>query len=57
MGLYDDQAVRSTSTSSGSGSRSQRLPNEEFKFFVIDDEAINAFTTGCCNVYVNRGCW
>ena len=31
------------------------LPNEEFKFFVIDDEAINAFTTGCCNVYVNRG--
>ncbi len=31
------------------------LPNEEFKFFVIDDAGINAFTTGCCNVYVNRG--
>ena len=34
---------------------SSDLPNEEFKFFVIDDEGINAFTTGCCNVYVNRG--
>ena len=56
LGLYDDQAT--------AGIREHRrarlalasdLPNEEFKFFVIDDEAINAFTTGCCNVYVNRG--
>ena len=31
------------------------LPNEEFRFFVLDDANINAFVTGCCNVYVNRG--
>ena len=56
MGLYDDQATQEYVNVVGNRvARASDLPNEEFKFFVIDDEAINAFTTGCCNVYVNRG--
>ena len=57
LGLYDDQATQEY-VNNGRAARLalvSDLPNEEFKFFVIDDEAINAFTTGCCNVYVNRG--
>ena len=56
LGLYDDQATQEYVNIVGNRvARVSDLPNEEFKFFVIDDEAINAFTTGCCNVYVNRG--
>jgi predicted Zn-dependent protease len=56
LGLYDDQATQEYVNIVGQRvARVSDLPNEEFKFFVIDDEAINAFTTGCCNVYVNRG--
>src|SRR6187551_1783751 len=56
LGLYDDQATQEYVQRIGSQlALSSDLPNEEFKFFVIDDQAINAFTTGCCNVYVNRG--
>src|SRR5262245_24089258 len=56
LGLYDDQATQEYVNVVGQRvARVSDLPNEEFKFFVIDDEAINAFTTGCCNVYVNRG--
>ena len=56
MGLYDDQATQEYVNVVGNRvARASDLPNEEFKFFVIDDESINAFTTGCCNVYVNRG--
>src|SRR6187399_104046 len=56
LGLYDDQAVQEYVNVVGQRvAKVSDLPNEEFKFFVIDDEAINAFTTGCCNVYVNRG--
>src|SRR5215475_2860692 len=56
LGLYDDQATQEYVNIVGNRvARMSDLPNEEFKFFVIDDEAINAFTTGCCNVYVNRG--
>jgi predicted Zn-dependent protease len=56
MGLYDDQATQEYVSIVGQRlALSSDLPNEEFKFFVIDDEGINAFTTGCCNVYVNRG--
>src|SRR6478609_5488273 len=56
LGLYDDQAVQEYVNVVGQRvARVSDLPNEEFKFFVIDDEAINAFTTGCCNIYVNRG--
>jgi predicted Zn-dependent protease len=56
LGLYDDQATQEYVNQVGlKVARVSDLPAEEFKFFVIDDEAINAFTTGCCNVYVNRG--
>ena len=56
LGLYDDQATQEYVQIVGSKlALSSDLPNEEFKFYVIDDENINAFTTGCCNVYVNRG--
>src|SRR6187399_1173390 len=56
LGLYDDQATQEYVNIVGQRvAHVSDLPNEEFKFFVIDDEAINAFTTGCCNVYVNRG--
>jgi len=56
LGLYDDQATQEYVNVVGQRvALVSDLPAEEFKFFVIDDEAINAFTTGCCNVYVNRG--
>jgi predicted Zn-dependent protease len=56
LGLYDDQAVQEYVNIVGQRlAQMSDLPNEEFRFFVVDDEAINAFTTGCCNVYVNRG--
>ena len=56
LGLYDDQAMQEYVNLVGQRvAQVSDLPDEEFKFFVIDDEAINAFTTGCCNVYVNRG--
>lgn len=56
LGLYDDQATQEYVNLVGQRvALASDLPNEEFKFFVIDDEAINAFTTGCCNVYINRG--
>ena len=56
LGLYDDQATQEYVNVVGQRvALVSDLPNEEFKFFVIDDEGINAFTTGCCNVYINRG--
>jgi predicted Zn-dependent protease len=56
IGLYDDQATQEYVNLVGQRvAKVSDLPNEEFKFFVVDDQSINAFTTGCCNVYVNRG--
>ena len=56
LGLYDDQATQEYVDIVGQRvALVSDMPQEEFKFYVIDDEAINAFTTGCCNVYVNRG--
>jgi predicted Zn-dependent protease len=56
LGLYDDQATQEYVNVVGQRvALVSDLPNEEFRFFVIDDEGINAFTTGCCNVYINRG--
>ena len=56
LGLYDDQATQEYVNLVGQRvAQVSDMPNEEFKFYVIDDEAINAFTTGCCNVYINRG--
>ncbi len=56
FGVYDDQAMQEYVNIVGQRLvAASDLPNEEFKFFVLDDENINAFVTGCCNVYVNRG--
>jgi predicted Zn-dependent protease len=56
LGLYDDQAMQEYVNVVGQRiAQVSDLPAEEFKFFVIDDAGINAFTTGCCNVYINRG--
>jgi predicted Zn-dependent protease len=56
LGLYDNQAIQDYVNELGQKvARVSHLPNEEFRFYVIDDGGINAFTTGCCNVYVNRG--
>ena len=56
LGLYDDQATQEYVNLVGQRiAKLSDMPDEEFKFFVIDDDAINAFTTGCCNIYVNRG--
>lgn len=55
-GLYDDQAVQDYVNEVGQRvARQSDMPDAEFKFVVLDDETINAFTTGCCYVYVNRG--
>ena len=54
--MYDDQATQDYVNIVGQRvALASDMPQEEFKFTVIDDESINAFTTGCCNVYVNRG--
>jgi predicted Zn-dependent protease len=56
LGVYDNQAIQEYVNELGQKvARVSHLPNEEFKFYVIDDGGINAFTTGCCNVYINRG--
>jgi predicted Zn-dependent protease len=56
LGLYDDQAMQEYVNIVGQRlAQASDLPNEEFRFYVLDDENINAFVTGCCNVYVNRG--
>ena len=55
-GVYDDQAIQDYVAEVGQRvARQSDLPDAEFKFVVLDDESINAFTTGCCYVYVHRG--
>lgn len=55
-GLYEDQAMQDYVNEVGTRvARSSDWPNAEFKFFVLDDDSINAFTTGCCYIYVHRG--
>ncbi|MCP5327653.1 MAG: M48 family metalloprotease [Sinobacteraceae bacterium] len=55
-GVYEDQAIQDYVSEVGQRvARVSDLPANEFKFLVIDDESINAFTTGCCYVYVHRG--
>lgn len=55
-GLYDDQATQDYVSEVGQRiARQSDMPTAEFKFVVIDDESINAFTTGCCYIYVHRG--
>ena len=55
-GLYEDQAVQDYVSSVGQKvARNSDLPDWEFKFTVLDDESVNAFTTGGGYVYVHRG--
>jgi len=55
-GLYDNQAVQDYVSAVGQRvARQSDMPDAEFKFVVVDDDSINAFTTGCCYVYVHRG--
>ncbi len=55
-GLYEDQALQDYVQMVGSKvAKNSHLPDWDFKFTVLDDESINAFTTGGGYVYVHRG--
>ena len=55
-GLYENQALQDYVSQVGQRVASKsELPNAEWKFVVLDDDSINAFTTGCCFIYVHRG--
>lgn len=55
-GVYEDQALQDYVSEVGQRvARQSDLPANEFKFLVVDDDSINAFTTGCCYIYVHRG--
>ena len=55
-GVYEDQALQDYVSEVGQRvAKMSELADAEWKFVVIDDDSINAFTTGCCYVYVHRG--
>lgn len=55
-GVYENQALQDYVSEIGQRvARQSSLPDEEWKFVVLDDDSINAFTTGCCYVYIHRG--
>lgn len=55
-GVYEDQTLQDYVSEVGQRvARQSSMPDAEFKFVVVDDDSINAFTTGCCYVYVHRG--
>lgn len=55
-GLYEDQAVQDYVQAVGQKlAKNGDLPDWTFKFTVLDDESVNAFTTGGGYVYVHRG--
>ena len=55
-GLYEDQAVQDYVQSVGARVAAQTpISNWNFKFFVLDDDEVNAFTPGGGYVYVHRG--
>ncbi len=55
-GVYDDQALQDYVSEIGQRvARQSSMPDEEWKFVVLDDDSLNAFTTGCCFVYLHRG--
>jgi predicted Zn-dependent protease len=55
-GLYEDQAVQDYVQAVGEKvAKRSDLPDWKFKFTVLDDESVNAFTTGGGYVYVHRG--
>src|SRR5258708_23115543 len=55
-GLYQDQALQDYVQMVGTRvARNTPIANWDFKFFVLDDDSLNAFTTGGGYVYVHRG--
>jgi len=55
-GLYEDQAVQDYVNKVGQKvAKNSHLSDWDFKFTVLDDESINAFTVGGGYVYVHRG--
>ncbi|MET0282342.1 MAG: M48 family metalloprotease [Steroidobacteraceae bacterium] len=55
-GTYEDQGVQDYVNAVGQRvARNSDLPDLEWRFTVIDDGSINAFTTGGGYVYVHRG--
>jgi predicted Zn-dependent protease len=55
-GLYEDQAVQDYVNAVGQKvAKSSDLPDWKFTFTVLDDESVNAFTTGGGYVYIHRG--
>jgi predicted Zn-dependent protease len=55
-GLYEDQTLQDYVQMVGTKvAKNSDLPDMEFKFTVLDDESINAFTTGGGYVYIHRG--
>ncbi|MBU6377163.1 MAG: M48 family metalloprotease [Gammaproteobacteria bacterium] len=55
-GVYADQALQDYVSEVGQRvARQSSMPDEEWKFVVLDDDSLNAFTTGCCFVYLHRG--
>ena len=55
-GLYEDQAVQEYVSKVGNKvARHSDLPDWEYHFTVLDDDSVNAFTTGGGYVYVHRG--
>jgi predicted Zn-dependent protease len=55
-GLYANQELQDYVNELGQRiARHSSLPNAEWTFVLLDDDSINAFTTGCCFVYLHRG--
>jgi predicted Zn-dependent protease len=55
-GLYEDQAVQDYVNAVGQKvAKNSDLADWKFTFTVLDDESVNAFTTGGGYVYVHRG--
>jgi predicted Zn-dependent protease len=55
-GLYEDQAVQDYVQSVGEKVAAQTpIANWKFRFFVLDDNEVNAFTPGGGYVYIHRG--
>jgi predicted Zn-dependent protease len=55
-GVYEDQSVQDYVNAVGQRvARNSDMPDMEWKFTVLDEGSINAFTTGGGYVYVNRG--
>ena len=55
-GLYQDQALQDYVQMVGTRvARGTPIANWDFKFFVLDDDSLNAFTIGGGYVYIHRG--